>query len=513
MSFVSYAQNYEDVILWRALGDVERGFYVDVGAADPQEDSVTNAFYERGWSGINIEPVDEYFRKLTKARPRDTNINAAAGAEAGLRVLHTFAGTGLSTLDGETASRHQAAGRQACETIVPVLTLKAILEHCAPPTIHFLKIDVEGAEAEALKGLDLNAVRPWVIVIEGTAPNSQIITREEWEDLIVGCGYEFAYFDGLNCFYVAEEFAKLKEKLSVPPNFFDDFVRFPELAVRQQAANLEWDLQGQAAQTASLRDALQIAQQQTANLRNALHITQQQTANLRNALHITQEQTASLRNAVHIAPEQTASVRNALEAKQANNANLHAQNTNLHAQNTKLQAQNTNLQAQNKNLQARLDHLSGRIHQLEAQLAVPSVDRAVGRALRRARETGDRLTGGGLRKLARRALTALVRRSMRDRRVMALGRAVLRPFPKLATTLYQLATKEEAAPPATPSPPPATPSPPPAIPSPPPAPPSPAGTPPSKAVATVPATPTLARSTYLRLKAAMAASDPWNRIR
>ena len=49
-----------------------RGFYVDVGAADPEELSVTRAFYERGWSGINVEPRDEYFEKLILARPRDT---------------------------------------------------------------------------------------------------------------------------------------------------------------------------------------------------------------------------------------------------------------------------------------------------------------------------------------------------------------------------------------------------------------------------------------------------------
>ena len=56
-SFVSYAQNYEDLMLWRALRHVEQGFYVDCGAYDPEEHSVTKAFYERGWSGINIEPV------------------------------------------------------------------------------------------------------------------------------------------------------------------------------------------------------------------------------------------------------------------------------------------------------------------------------------------------------------------------------------------------------------------------------------------------------------------------
>lgn len=35
MSFDSYAQNFEDVILRRALKDVDKGSYVNVGAQDP----------------------------------------------------------------------------------------------------------------------------------------------------------------------------------------------------------------------------------------------------------------------------------------------------------------------------------------------------------------------------------------------------------------------------------------------------------------------------------------------
>ncbi|HZF37393.1 MAG TPA: FkbM family methyltransferase, partial [Blastocatellia bacterium] len=46
MSFISYAQNFEDVMLWRALKHIDRGFYIDVGANDPDLDSVTKAFYE-----------------------------------------------------------------------------------------------------------------------------------------------------------------------------------------------------------------------------------------------------------------------------------------------------------------------------------------------------------------------------------------------------------------------------------------------------------------------------------
>ena len=73
-------------------------------------DSVTRAFYERGWSGINIEPLDEYFDRLMQARPRDTNLKVAVGREVGLRAFHAIEGTGLSTLDPQVAARQQAAG-------------------------------------------------------------------------------------------------------------------------------------------------------------------------------------------------------------------------------------------------------------------------------------------------------------------------------------------------------------------------------------------------------------------
>lgn len=69
MTFISYAQNLEDVILFRALKGVEQGFYIDAGAQDPEIDSVTKAFYERGWRGINIEPVERWFQDLVADRP------------------------------------------------------------------------------------------------------------------------------------------------------------------------------------------------------------------------------------------------------------------------------------------------------------------------------------------------------------------------------------------------------------------------------------------------------------
>ena len=234
MTFISYAQNYEDVVLWRALHDVEGGFYVDAGAADPTEDSVTKAFYERGWSGINVEPTEPYFTALQSERQRDVNLRVLVGARAGVRTLRVIEGTGLSTLNRELAAQHVSAGFESRELVVPELTLNQILELRAGLPIHFLKIDVEGAEADVLSGIDLNAFRPWIIVVEATepllvgatAPLSPKVTRHLWEHLLLNSSYEFVYFDGLNCFYVASEQAHLKEKLAIPPNVFDDFLPF-----------------------------------------------------------------------------------------------------------------------------------------------------------------------------------------------------------------------------------------------------------------------------------------------
>ena len=63
MAFVSHAQNYEDVMLWRALRQVADGFFIDIGAQSADLDSVTRAFSERGWRGLNVEPHSFYFEQ------------------------------------------------------------------------------------------------------------------------------------------------------------------------------------------------------------------------------------------------------------------------------------------------------------------------------------------------------------------------------------------------------------------------------------------------------------------
>lgn len=223
MTMVSYAQNFEDVMLWRALGHVQSGFYVDVGAQRPDVDSVTRLFYDLGWRGINIEPVEQWHRELVDRRPRDINVNVAAGRSEGEIELRVFSDTGLSTAVDAFASDHAERGFVPEIRQVRVRTLQSICEefHVAP--IHFLKIDVEGFECDVLAGLDLDRVRPWVVVVEATLPNSRITNFEAWEGILLGADYQFAYFDGLNRFYVAVEHSELLQSFAAPPNVFDDF--------------------------------------------------------------------------------------------------------------------------------------------------------------------------------------------------------------------------------------------------------------------------------------------------
>lgn len=202
---ISYAQNLEDILLYRALQGVSAGFYIDVGAYDPLIDSVTKLFYENGWNGINIEASPSRHERLVQDRPRDINLNLAAYDRKGTLTFHEIVDTGLSTSVEAIAERHVAAGFNRVSYTVSAETLGAVCREFVRSAIHFLKIDVEDAEEFVIRGADLTNFRPWIIVVEATEPLSDTPSHRAWEHLLFERNYEFVLFDGLSRIYVATE--------------------------------------------------------------------------------------------------------------------------------------------------------------------------------------------------------------------------------------------------------------------------------------------------------------------
>lgn len=200
-----FSQNGEDRIIEELLSPLpEYGNYIDVGANHPTQDNVTKYFYDKGWRGINIEPLKHLLRLYPDARPGDLTLGCVLGSK---HWYETEAGTmelrreptpngGLSTLVESYAKPDWTITR------VAMTTLREVCEIWGFEQYEFLKIDVEGWEHEVLQGADFTKHRPRVICIEAFEPLTQIPTHQEWEHILTDAGYQHVRSDIANRYYI-----------------------------------------------------------------------------------------------------------------------------------------------------------------------------------------------------------------------------------------------------------------------------------------------------------------------
>ncbi|MCU6496664.1 hypothetical protein LPN04_02520 [Rugamonas sp. A1-17] len=210
MSLTSHAVNFEDVLLWRALGHVADGRYLDVGAADPLAGSATQLFYQRGWHGVNLEPSHSHLRRLRIARPADINLPLAAAAAAGSAPFHEVPDTPLSTLDAGLAAQYRAAGHEVVLRQAALQTLDQVCAAHVDGPLHFVHIGTADPAA-VLAGFDLERWQPWIVVLRAAAP------------ALARAGYTLAYHDGWKHYYVSPRHGALAAALQLPPHPGDGF--------------------------------------------------------------------------------------------------------------------------------------------------------------------------------------------------------------------------------------------------------------------------------------------------
>jgi FkbM family methyltransferase len=186
----SFSQFGEDVLVWKYFGDEAAGFFVDVGANDPEAVSQTFFLEKKGWSGILIEPQSACCERLRQIRTQSHVLQLACGSPE-------QRGKALLRLEGQLSRlTDTSSATEKCEE-VQIMTLDEILDRTPHPQIDFLSIDVEGFELQVLQGFDLQKHSPRLILLEDNFPNRLQVHRHMKHH-----GYKLVKRTGCNNWYI-----------------------------------------------------------------------------------------------------------------------------------------------------------------------------------------------------------------------------------------------------------------------------------------------------------------------
>lgn len=186
----SFALNKLDIKLAQYV-DYRNGIFVEAGANDGIRQSNT-LYFERykSWHGLLIEPIPELAQECKKNRPKAKVENCALVSSDYSKDLIEMEYCNLmsvvkDSLNSLAIDEHIEKGKQFLQenekvysVNVPAKALSAVLNKYGIQHIDLLSLDVEGYEAQVLKGIDFNLHRPRFMFIE-------VRNKEEIESIIL----------------------------------------------------------------------------------------------------------------------------------------------------------------------------------------------------------------------------------------------------------------------------------------------------------------------------------------
>ncbi len=171
-----YSQRKEELVIRHFFRDRRDGFFVDVGSYHWERVSTT-AFLEKhlGWSGIAIDAQERFRKGYAKYRPRTQFFSYFVTDHSGTEET-LFLADGISSADGDWHKQFPGLEKFEPKAVsIPTITLNELLEAAGISRINFLSMDIEGGEADALAGFDIEKYRPDLVCIEVTGANAKTV--------------------------------------------------------------------------------------------------------------------------------------------------------------------------------------------------------------------------------------------------------------------------------------------------------------------------------------------------
>lgn len=191
---MSYSQNEEEKYILQAIAPFTTdGRFLDIGAWHPKNLSNTRALFERGWSGVMIEPSPEPFLNLIREYGLNQQIQlvcGAVGVEHSITKFHASSDA-LTTSSEENYERWKSVGGFYGSFYVPVITIPDLIERFGDD-FDFVSVDAEGNSVDLFKALLATEMRPKCICVEYDS------RADECMEAAVGRGYRMTYSSGEN---------------------------------------------------------------------------------------------------------------------------------------------------------------------------------------------------------------------------------------------------------------------------------------------------------------------------
>lgn len=201
----SYSQFEEDLFLKKYFKNKKNGFFVDIGCHHPFKGNNTYLLYKFGWSGINIDLNQLGIDLFKIARPRDKNICTAISDVDGFVEYFLPNNNPLSTeitinkKFSNILKEHHGNQYKTFKTkSMTWNSFESKYKHFLKE-IDFLKIDIEGADLNVLKSMDLYTLRVKIIMVEASHLNND--DRKETISYLNSKNFSIIFDNNLNVIF------------------------------------------------------------------------------------------------------------------------------------------------------------------------------------------------------------------------------------------------------------------------------------------------------------------------